>query len=124
MSLCLGGSVTLTSNSPFDYPNIDPAFLSTDFDINASVEAVKYTTSILSLSPFSGYVSSGFNLTSDAAIKSFIRNAATTIKHPLATAKVSKVNDTNGVVGPDLRVKGVKNLRVVDGSVLVSLAIS
>lgn len=119
-----GGSVTLATNSAFDHPNINPGFLTTSFDISASVEAVKQTQKFISFSPWKGYIQSGFGevaqLKTDAEIEAFVRNAATTIKHPVSTASVSKVTDKTGVVGPDLKVKGVTGLRVVDGSVLVS----
>ncbi|XP_972175.3 glucose dehydrogenase [FAD, quinone] [Tribolium castaneum] len=41
-----------------------------------------------------------------------------TIYHPVGTAKMGPPNDTMAVVDPRLRVYGVKNLRVVDGSIM------
>jgi choline dehydrogenase-like flavoprotein len=60
-------------------------------------------------------------LTSDGAIDSYLQQFATTIKHPVGTAIVSKWTDTGGVVGPDLTVKNTNGLRVVDASVIVRL---
>lgn len=41
-----------------------------------------------------------------------------TIYHPVGTAKMGPLNDTMAVVDPRLRVYGVRNLRVVDGSIM------
>lgn len=41
-----------------------------------------------------------------------------TIYHPVGTAKMGPDNDVMAVVDPTLKVRGVKNLRVVDGSVM------
>ncbi|KAJ6524743.1 hypothetical protein B0H19DRAFT_1276369 [Mycena capillaripes] len=57
------------------------------------------------------------NLTSDAQIEAYIRSGATTVKHPVASAKISKTTDQGWVVGPDLTVKKVKGVRVVDASI-------
>jgi choline dehydrogenase-like flavoprotein len=40
--------------------------------------------------------------------------------HPTGTAAMSPKGADWGVVDPDLKVKGVEGLRIVDGSVLVS----
>ncbi len=47
-----------------------------------------------------------------------VRNYSTTIFHPVSTCKMGKISDDSSVVDPELRVKGVKGLRVVDASVM------
>jgi len=47
--------------------------------------------------------------------------AATTIWHPSSSLAISKANSWRGVVGPELLVKGVSHLRVVDMSVFPSV---
>ena len=44
---------------------------------------------------------------------------ANTIFHPVSTCKMG--NDENSVVGDSLKVKGIKNLRVVDASVMPTI---
>ncbi len=56
----------------------------------------------------------------DEEIKAAIRNNAISIWHPSCTARMSAYNATDGVVNPDLTVKGVSGLRIVDASVFVS----
>lgn len=41
-----------------------------------------------------------------------------TIYHPVGTAKMGPDSDHMAVVDPRLRVRGVRNLRVVDGSIM------
>ena len=118
------GSVTLASASAFDQPKINPNFLSTRFDIEAVIEAVKALKRFLSAKAWRGYIEQPFGdtalLTTDAEIEAYARKWSITIHHPFATARISSRNSKTGVVGPDLLVKNVQGLRVVDASILVS----
>lgn len=57
---------------------------------------------------------------SDAALEQYIRNNVASNGHPVGTASMSPVGASYGVVDPDLRVKKVTGLRVIDASILVS----
>ena len=46
---------------------------------------------------------------------------ATTIFHPVGTAKMGMQSDKQAVVDFQLKVRGLKNLRVVDGSVMPTI---
>lgn len=46
------------------------------------------------------------------------RHYSQTIYHPIGTAKMGPSNDPEAVVDARLRVYGVKNLRVVDASIM------
>ena len=59
------------------------------------------------------------NLNDDKAIESAIRTRADTIYHPVGTCKMG--NDNMAVVSDRLKVRGVKNLRVVDASIMPTL---
>jgi hypothetical protein len=119
-----GGSVTLNSNNPFDFPIVDPAFLSTDFDIFTITEAVKAAQRFMAASPWNGFVLKQFgnfaNVTTDEQIAAYARNNAASVFHPVGTAFMSAANAHNGVVNPDLTVKNTVGLRVVDASIFVS----
>ena len=52
---------------------------------------------------------------------SFIRKKSETIYHPIGTCKIGRDDDPMTVVSPELKVRGVKGLRVVDASVMPSL---
>jgi choline dehydrogenase-like flavoprotein len=55
----------------------------------------------------------------DASIDAYVRGVCTSILHGVGTASMAPVHAPFGVVDPDLKVKGVDGLRVVDASVLV-----
>lgn len=59
---------------------------------------------------------------SDRSLDEYIRDNAATSSHPVGTAAMSAKTASYGVVDPDLRVKGISGLRIVDGSVLVSFS--
>ncbi|KAJ7263058.1 aryl-alcohol oxidase-like protein [Mycena rebaudengoi] len=116
------GSINITSSSAFDYPAIDPAYYTTAFDIGTVIHAVKTLREFFSTSAWDGFLGAPFSdaahLNTDAEIEAYARTWATTLKHPVGTARLSKKADKGGVVGPSLLIKGVKGVRVVDASVL------
>ncbi len=57
---------------------------------------------------------------SDDEIDDYVRRNSGSTCHAVGTAAMSAVNAPFGVVDPDLRVKGVRGLRVVDASIFVS----
>jgi choline dehydrogenase len=85
-------------------------------------EAVKSAVRFTTAPAWDNYVLSavGLNATTDAEIDAFVRANAATIYHPVGTASMSPRGAAWGVVDPDLRVKGLNGLRVVDLSVVVS----
>jgi len=116
--------VTLASGNPFDAPIIDPNFLATEFDLFTMRAAVRSAARFVSAPAWRDYVLAPFggleNTTIDADLDEYIRSRAVSISHSVGTAAMSPKGATYGVVDPDLRVKGVFGLRVVDASILVS----
>lgn len=45
----------------------------------------------------------------------------TTIFHPVGTCKMGRVDDATAVVDPQLRVRGIGGLRVIDASVMPAI---
>ena len=58
-------------------------------------------------------------VTDDAALTEIIRNRADTVYHPVGTARMG--SDSDAVVDPELRVRGVEGLYVADASVMPRL---
>ncbi|KAF8665591.1 hypothetical protein AX16_000048 [Volvariella volvacea WC 439] len=113
------GNVTIGSNNPWAAPLINPNLVNSVFDLTVLREAVKACLRFVSASPWQGYINSSWgDLSSDDAIDAYVRNTTTTVFHPVGTASMSPVGADWGVVDPDLKVKGVEGLRVVDASVL------
>lgn len=116
------GEVTLASSDPLAAPRIDPKFLSDERDVTLMVKGVRKMLAILDASALAKYRTRllyPMKDTSDAEILSHIRARADTIYHPVGTCKMGV--DEMSVVDPDLRVRGVDGLRVVDASVMPTL---
>ena len=118
------GSVGLQSRDPLDAPLIDPAFLSDDRDTALMVEGVKKLRTIMQASALQAYRGKEIytaDIQTDAQWETYIRQRADTIYHPVGTCKMGAAHDLMAVVDPQLSVKGVAGLRVVDASVMPTL---
>lgn len=85
-------------------------------------EALKSTLRFAAAPAWKGYVISpvGVNSSStDAQLEAYIRAHSQTIFHPAGSAAMSPKGANWGVVDPDLTVKGLTGLRIVDLSVVV-----
>ncbi|KIJ42485.1 GMC oxidoreductase [Sphaerobolus stellatus SS14] len=116
------GSVTLKTNNPFDAPLIDVAFLTDENDVFALREGIKATKRFFGGPAWKdliiGETSPGANVTNDDELTEYIRNGAGTTLHAVGTAAMSARGASHGVVDPDLRVKGISGLRIVDASIM------
>ena len=86
-------------------------------------EALKSAFHFTTAPAWRNYVISPFGVNStgsDAEIDDFIRENTGTVYHPVGTASMSPQGATWGVVDPDLTVKGLSGLRIVDLSIVVS----
>ncbi|KIJ54911.1 GMC oxidoreductase [Sphaerobolus stellatus SS14] len=121
VSVASRGSITLTSNNPFDDPLIDPGFLTNPFEMAAFRAGLASIRRFLSAPAWKDYVIGPFgdlaNATTDALLEDFIRNNAGSTAHLVGTVAMSAPNAGFGVINPDLRVKGATGIRVVDASV-------
>lgn len=113
------GTVRLASADPAAAPLIDPNYLATQEDIVDMRNAVKLTREIAEQKAFDRFrgraLSLGDNVRTDAAIDAYIRANAGSGFHPVGTCRMG--TDESAVCTPDLRVRGVEGLRVVDASV-------
>ncbi|THV00444.1 aryl-alcohol oxidase-like protein [Dendrothele bispora CBS 962.96] len=115
------GSITLQSIDPFTDPLIDPALLTTEFDVLAMVQTMKDVEVFISAQPWTNFIISPFgdlaNATTDTARISFIRNNSVTVNHPVGTARMSPKHTSWGVTDSNLLVKHTEGLRIVDASI-------
>ncbi|KAF9459331.1 pyranose dehydrogenase [Collybia nuda] len=116
------GSIRLKTSDPFDSPLIDPGYLEEDFDILTMREAIKSARRFVAAPEWKDYILEPFGAlakaTTDDLLNDYIQSGVGTSAHPVGTVSMSAKNARYGVVDPDLRVKGVSGLRVVDASVL------
>jgi choline dehydrogenase-like flavoprotein len=117
------GSVTINSTNPLDPPLMNPNLLQSDFDFLAMREAFLATRRFASAPAWKGYLLSEVLNITDDNLDEYIRNSTSTVFHPVSTARMSRKGEEWGVVDPDLRVKGVDGLRIVDASVFVSTSL-
>ncbi|VVD88699.1 Alcohol dehydrogenase [acceptor] [Pandoraea eparura] len=116
------GRVTLASADMRDAPQIDPAFLQAQEDVDTLLRGVRVIRRILaapSLAQFGGEELHSRGIVSDEALTALIRARADTIYHPVGTCRMG--SDAASVVDPELRVRGVEGLRVVDASIMPTL---
>jgi choline dehydrogenase len=115
------GRLRLTGSSPDDPILIESNTLSEPEDMRSAVACVEMCREIgnsAQLRPFVKREVMPGNL-KGAELENFIRNAATSYWHATCTAKMGR--DEMSVVDGSLKVYGVENLRVADGSVLPTI---
>lgn len=119
-----GGSVSLATNNPFDLPKVDPNLMASEFDMLLMKDAIHSVRRFAKAPVWKDYIIAAVDTAeTDAELTQFIRDTAQTVSHCVGTAAMSPRGADHGVVDPDLRVKKVVGLRVVDSSVLVRLCL-
>jgi choline dehydrogenase len=112
------GQIRLSGPRPLDPLEIHDNFLSHPDDMKAAIACVELCREIgnsAALRPYAKREVMPGNL-QGADLENFIRDAATTYSHETCTAKMGR--DSMSVVDSNLRVYGIDNLRIADGSIL------
>jgi choline dehydrogenase len=121
------GKVRLRSADPRHKPAIDPAYLSDSADLDPLVKAIGMVREFAAARPLSkictAELAPGGDLRSDAELWEWIRSDISTIYHPVGTCAMGgdsrlAASRLTSVVDPELRVRGIESLRVVDASVM------
>ena len=117
------GHIRIRSTDPFEPPEMQPNYLSTDLDRRTAVAGVKCARAIAGSPAMRPYVKRevkpGPEASSDADLLEFCRDNGATIFHPTGTCRMGA--DPLAVVDRRLRVHGVDRLRVIDCSVMPTL---
>ncbi len=117
------GHVRVRSTDPFEPPEMQPNYLSTDLDRRTVVAAVKAARRVAGTPAMRPYVTRevkpGPEAATDADVLEFCRNNGATIFHPSGTCRMG--SDQAAVVDARLRVHGLAGLRVIDCSVMPTL---
>jgi choline dehydrogenase len=114
------GTIALRSADPLDKPVISPNYVSDPEDLRVLSEGVKLARRIFqatALRPFAAEaIEPDLDLQTDADLQEFLRQQCETLYHPVGTCAMGTGREA--VVDPELRVRGLQGLRVVDASVL------
>jgi choline dehydrogenase len=114
------GSVRIRSADPLTPPRIETNYLRESIDSMTLVAGIRMLREIYRQPAFRGLwdaeVLPGPAASSDAALLEFARRHGGTVFHCVGTCRMG--NDARAVVDPQLRVRGVERLRVIDASVM------
>ncbi len=119
------GEVRLSSSDPLASPEIDPRYLTDPdgHDARTLREGVRLARRVLAADPLARHVTDellpGTDAIDDDALDVHVRARSQTLYHPVGTCRMG--TDDDAVVTPDLRLRGVDGLRVVDASVIPAL---
>jgi len=112
------GEIRLTGPNPVDPVQIDANTLDDPAELKALVEAVQLCREIgnsQALRPFAKREVMPGPLKGDD-MENFIRDGIATVWHQTCTARMGR--DAMSVVDPELKVYGIENLRIADGSIM------
>ena len=118
------GTVRLRSNDYRDKPKVDPRYFTDEegYDMRIAVEGIKLARKIADQPALKDIVarelSPGADVQSDEDIADYISKTHNTVYHPVGTVRMGSEDDEMSPLDPELRVKGTKNLRVADASVM------
>ena len=116
------GSVRVSGADMRSPPVVDPQFLTAPGDMEGMRHGFKLVRRIFDAPPFAPFMAKELytaDVHTNAEIESAIRARADTIYHPVGTCRMGA--DERAVLDPQLRVRGVERLRVVDCSVMPTL---
>lgn len=114
------GSIQIKSPDPLLHPAIVPNYLSTELDCQTAIESIRHTRQVMNTEAMRGHIMEEYlpdpKAVSDDELLDQARNISNTIYHPVGTCRMGA--DAQSVLDPQLRVRGVAGLRVVDASVM------
>lgn len=117
------GTVRLASSNSHIKPIVDNAYLTNPADLATLREGIKLGRQLAQRPEWGEYLGEevypGVNIQTDDEIDEYIRNSLHTANALTGTCKMGL--DEDCVVGPDLKVFGVNNVRVCDSSIFPSI---
>ncbi len=114
------GTVRLASSDPKDVPLIDPNYWADPYDKEMSLRGLKLAREIFQQKGLSKFIMAerlpGSDVETDQALYDYACLHAKTDHHPAGTCKMGR--DAKAVVTPDLKLRGLDGLRIVDASIM------
>jgi len=117
------GKVWLRSSDPSDKPRILTNSLGVEDDVRSLVAGMELAREVAATGPLKDIVvrelKPGVDVDSREALEEDLRRRLMLIYHPVGTCRMGSGDDA--VVDPELRVRGLSGLRVVDASVMPTI---
>ena len=117
------GTVHINSTSPHDYPTIDANYLDDPYDQQGAVAGYRLIRKIAKQQHLQKFFIEesrpGLDMDSDEDLLEYAKQTGQTSWHAIGTCRMG--SDDASVVDPQLRVRGVKQLRVVDASIMPTM---
>jgi choline dehydrogenase len=119
------GRIWITSADPYQKPNIEFNYISTEQDKQDWRDCIRLTREILAQPAMDDYrgeeIQPGIDITSDEAMDAWVRQNVESAYHPSCTCKMGSDNDPMTVLNKDCQVRGIESLRVIDSSVFPTI---
>jgi len=120
------GYIRIKSADPRASPAIMLNYLSAPEDQAIAIESLRLARRVvLGTETMKRYAPEEFlpgpAFQTDAELVTAAGNVGTTIFHPVGTCKMGRADDSSAVVDPQLRVRGIEGLRVIDASIMPAI---
>jgi choline dehydrogenase len=116
------GSLHCVSKDPMVQPRIRPNYLGDRMDQDTMVAGARAARRVFEQPAIANFADvetvPGTDVQTDDELLAYIRAKGATVYHPIGTCKMGMGTDPMAVVDPSLRMHGLRNLRVVDASVM------
>jgi len=130
------GKILLQSQLPHEHPKIFAGYFSDPEgkDLAVMLEGIKFAQELMKTKVMKAkeakqrkvFIEGCENLEFDSTgyWECLLRHIGTTVYHPVGTCKMGPSSDPGAVVDPELRVHGVKGIRVADASIMPNIVSS
>ena len=121
------GRMWLRSSDPEQKPALDFRYFTDPdgHDERTIVDGLRIARRVAATAPLNSWlvreVAPGPELQSDEELSAYGRRAAHTVYHPAGTCRMGAATDPMAVLDPQLRLRGVEGVRVVDASVFPTM---
>jgi choline dehydrogenase len=117
------GTLHIRSRDPLAQASMDPKYLSHEADVQLFIEGMRFARRIAQMPALKPLVvretRPGPEVQDDAALLDYMKDTIQTSWHMVGTCKMGV--DAAAVVDPELRVRGIERLRVVDSSIFPTI---
>ncbi len=117
------GTLHIRSADPMEQASMDPKYLSHEADAETFLDGIKVARKVASMPALRDLIvretRPGPHVQDDAGLLAYMKESIQTSWHMVGTTKMGV--DAAAVVDPELRVRGIRNLRVVDSGIFPTI---